>query len=188
MNPKSLQQRSPNYVELTVEVRGVQTCEGLFYASLYDREPQAALTARHDDAEPQTARQDIRAGPRPGLDRQGHEAEPLLALCCVHSHPPSSGTGFVQVVFNEENQDTYFVVKSEANENDVVLQSRIYTEDVYQLQQGEGVVWFFFLLRVARAFRVLVHWSAGTGRREHASQCWGMGEAADVRVEPGLLR
>lgn len=49
------------------------------------------------------------------------------------------GTGFVQVTFTEPTQETFFVVKSEVNEDELLLQSRVYTEDVYQLQQGWGV-------------------------------------------------
>jgi hypothetical protein len=48
-----------------------------------------------------------------------------------------SGTGYVQLVYSDVTQETYFLVKSDTNENEVLLECKIYADDIYQRQQGE---------------------------------------------------
>lgn len=52
------------------------------------------------------------------------------------------GTGFLQVIFSDASHETYFQVKNELND-ELLLHSRIYSEDVYQLQQGAHQPLFF---------------------------------------------
>jgi hypothetical protein len=46
------------------------------------------------------------------------------------------GTGYVQIAFSEASQETFFVVHSDNNE-DTILKSKIFQEDIYQRQQGK---------------------------------------------------
>ncbi|KAG4302738.1 hypothetical protein PCK1_001093 [Pneumocystis canis] len=50
------------------------------------------------------------------------------------------GTGYCMAVIDNES-DGYFVVKSETNEEQVLLKSKIVCEDLYQIQQKTLIVW-----------------------------------------------
>ncbi len=58
-----------------------------------------------------------------------------------------AGTGYVSVVYSESMQQTFFLVKSDVNESETILESRIAQTDIYQRQQG-----LFFFARLVRAF------------------------------------
>ncbi len=57
-----------------------------------------------------------------------------------------AGTGYVSVVYSESSQETFFLVKSDVNETETILESRIVQEDIYQRQQGNKEAFFFPLV------------------------------------------
>ncbi len=48
------------------------------------------------------------------------------------------GTGHVHLVFSDHTQETYFLVRSDQNENEILLESKVYQDDIYQRQQGSS--------------------------------------------------
>jgi protein phosphatase-4 regulatory subunit 3 len=67
-----------------------------------------------------------------------------------------AGTGFVSVVYSESIQETFFLVKSDVNESETILESRIAQTDIYQRQQGLRLFFFFCWL----GCRVFSSWSS----------------------------
>ncbi len=47
-----------------------------------------------------------------------------------------AGTGYVSVVYSESMQQTFFLVKSDVNESETILESRIAQTDIYQRQHA----------------------------------------------------